>query len=270
MTNYEIFAACFPELDVSEAAFAHMLNQEDRTIFECARQGERVAYAAMEGNVLRLLCVLPQWQGKGIGRGLMEEAEAFARQTGKGEIIIGGRDGDLFIGSPETAAGFFEKRGYALSRPYDEMRRSLLDFQAADYPLHTPDGTEFCWYTGEKAALLQAVAAVDEDWPQYFAGDEPIFCAALSGQIASFCTVNEWEHCLISNGHNRVGAPGCVGTVPQYRCLGMGLKMVALACEELKKQGCTDAYIHYTGVPDWYRKLGFTVFLRQRLCSKAL
>ena len=128
----------------------------------------------------------------------------------------------------------------------------------------------FGWYQGDFAKMREAVAQVDESWPQYFHEGQPVFCAMLNGEIASFCAVDVWERCLLSNGHNRVGAPGCVGTVPAFRRQGIGLKMVALACEELKKMGCDTCFIHYTGVAHWYARLGFRVFLTQHFCRKTL
>ena len=84
----------------------------------------------------------------------------------------------------------------------------------------------------------------------------------LNGEIASFCAVEEWENCLLSNGKNRVGAPGCVGTVPEFRRRGIGLKMVADVTAILKREGYDVSYIHYTGVARWYAKLGYRTCLR--------
>jgi len=67
-----------------------------------------------------------------------------------------------------------------------------------------------------------------------------------------------------------VGVPGCVGTVPRFRRQGIGLKMVALACEELRKMGCDTGFIHYTGVAHWYARLGFQTFLTEYFMHKAI
>ena len=270
MTHYQVFAACFPELEVSEEAFAHMLPLEKASVLEHRDKGELAGYAAVEGSALRLLCVLPEYQGKGIGASLLRQAENQIRGAGGKEAVIGGTSSRLFIGAPEKAMGFFEKNGYAVTDRFDEMTGDLSSFQAADFSLPAPEGAAFGWYHGDLAALQKAVASVDEGWVQYFNGRQPVFCGTLDGRIASFCAVEEWENCLLSNGRNRVGAPGCVGTVPEFRRRGIGLKMVALACEELKKQGCDTCFIHYTGVAHWYAKLGFRVFLTQYFCHKAL
>ena len=94
----------------------------------------------------------------------------------------------------------------------------------------------------------------------------------LAGTVRrdAVCNAEIWTNCLLSNGKNKVGAPGCVGTVPRFRRKGIGLKMVAMACEELKKQGCDTCFIHYTGVGHWYAKLGFQTFLTWYFCKKRL
>lgn len=270
MTFYEVFASCFPELDVSETVFERILPMERMTVLKRIEGDRLIGFAAVERNALRLLCVLPEYQGKGVGSALLNEVESKLRQTGEKELIVGGSDSRLFIGGPEKAKGFFEKRGYPVTDHYDEMTGDLSAFSAAGFSLPVPEGVTFGWYHGDFGKMREAVAQVDESWPQYFHENQPVFCATLNGEIASFCAVDEWENCLLSNGHNRVGAPGCVGTVPAFRRQGIGLKMVALACEELKKQGCDTVFIHYTGVAHWYARLGFRVFLTQYFFRKQL
>lgn len=58
---------------------------------------------------------------------------------------------------------------------------------------------------------------------------------------------------------------GCVGTVPQYRNRGIGLRMVDLATLFLKNEKCDKAYIHYTHIDKWYAALGYQVFARFNL-----
>ena len=268
---YEIFNACFPELDVSEEAFFHMLNRPSQIVLEHQEDGRLAGFVMLEKNKLRLLCVRPEYRGRGIGSMLLSYAEDIARGKGEKKMIVGGTGPTrVFIGAPEKAKGFFEKQGYTVLDHFDEMQGDLSAFRAADYSLPVPEGASFGWYEGDAEALQRAVAQVDADWVQYFPEGQKVFCGMLNGEIASFCAVEEWENCLLSNGKNRVGAPGCVGTVPKFRRKGMGLKMVALACEELKKQGCDTCYIHYTGVAPWYAKLGFRVFLTQYFCEKTL
>ncbi|MDE6592180.1 MAG: GNAT family N-acetyltransferase, partial [Oscillospiraceae bacterium] len=87
---------------------------------------------------------------------------------------------------------------------------------------------------------------------------------------ASFCILEDDVICLLSGDGEKVGSIGCVGTVPKFRRQGIGLKMVSLAAEELKKQGCGKVFIHYTHVYDWYARLGFKPFLKLKMGGKKL
>ena len=103
---------------------------------------------------------------------------------------------------------------------------------------------------------------------QYFDGVE-VFCGYSGGKIASFCILDDDVDCLFSDG-TRVGSIGCVGTVPPFRRRGIGLKMVELAARELYRRGCDKIFIHYTGVYDWYAKIGFKTGIMLRLGGKKL
>lgn len=270
MTHYELFSACFPELDLAEETFYRLLDFAHDPVLEHRKDGQLAGYALLYGNALRLLCVRPENQKQGIGTALFHQAEEMLRARGEGTLVVGGASSRLFQGAPENVTGFFARLGCRIGEPYEEMRGDLTAFRAEDHPLPAPENAMFGWYQGDFSSLQAAVAKVDPDWVQWFHPGQRVFCGTVDGEIASFCAVDVWPHCLLSNGRNKVGAPGCVGTVPAFRRRGIGLKMVALACEELKKQGCDTCFIHYTGVAHWYAKLGISTFLKWYFCEKAL
>lgn len=68
--------------------------------------------------------------------------------------------------------------------------------------------------------------------------------------------------CVLSVPGVKVGSIGCVGTLPQYREQGIGLRMVELATLYLKNAGCDKSYVSYTHIERWYQKLGYQVFAR--------
>ncbi|MBO7531565.1 MAG: hypothetical protein J6T50_07145, partial [Lachnospiraceae bacterium] len=59
----------------------------------------------------------------------------------------------------------------------------------------------------------------------------------------------------------KIGGPGCVGTVPEYRDRGIGLTMVRNVTQILRDELYDYSYIHYTYETGWYSKLGYTTFL---------
>lgn len=267
MTLYEIFSACLPEIPTGEEAFYKLAELDRARVFMHEENGETVGFAAVRNGNVELLCVHPAWQRRGIGTALLRQAEEYLKNGGAKEILIGGFHSHLLIGAPESERGFFEKRGYEVVGGCEEMTGDL-NALAASEAVPAPENAVFGWYHGDTETLQQAVAAVDESWVQYFTGPDHVYCAAVDGQIASFCFADADRTCILSTGKNTVGIPGCVGTVPAFRRRGIGLKMVAKACEELKKAGCDTAYIHYTGVAPWYARIGFKTFLRLTFLRK--
>lgn len=143
---------------------------------------------------------------------------------------------------------------------YAEMSMELADYEEKRLPV--PDNIRFGFFTGDIQLLREAVEKVDDDWVQYFQEGGSFFCGFDGEKIVSFCSVEEDANCLISDGKSKIGSIGCVGTIPEYRKRGIGLCMVALATNYLKKQGCDKGYIHYTHLDHWYAKLGYQTFAR--------
>lgn len=135
-----------------------------------------------------------------------------------------------------------------------DMRGDLPD--AA--PSQCPNGITFGEYHGELAALREAVAQVDEDWVRYFTQGCRYYCALDGDKIVAFCGLTDMGR--FQSLH--IGGPGCVGTIPEYRERGIGLEMVRLATEALRRDGFDLSWIHYTHLARWYMKLGYQPVLR--------
>lgn len=265
MDRFSLFKDCFPEITICREAF-------DEICGGCESiEHEDGGFVLFKGNELRLVCVSEKYRRQGIGSELIRRAEERIRENGFDKITAGGFSSGLFIGVPaesiDNSCPFWEKRGYVKTGGCAEMKRSLSELDAAEYDIPVPEGTKFgiCPVSPE---LKNAVASVDEDWVQYFE-DSEVFCGYLNGEIASFCILGDDETCIISDG-GRTGSVGCVGTVPKFRRKGIGLKMVLLAMEKLKKRGCESCFIHYTHVYDWYAKVGCKVFLWECFYEKQL
>ena len=152
--------------------------------------------------------------------------------------------------------------GLAPGKREDEM---LLSLSGYTDPLPALDGVTFGFYTGDPAPLLNAVNEVEPNWAKYYDGREPAFCGFVGDTVVSFCLLSDFGEREIFGGKAKFGGTGCVGTVPAYRRRGIGLKMVSLGTLILKERGFDYSYIHDTGVPDWYAKLGYkTIFRRER------
>lgn len=115
---------------------------------------------------------------------------------------------------------------------YAEMLLRLEEFDANMYNKELDAGVTFGIYEGEHAKL------------------------------ASFCIIAPMGTHMINGQAVKIGGPGCVGTLPEYRNLGIGLTMVKKATRILKEEGYDYSYIHYTAVESWYAKLGYERILK--------
>ena len=152
--------------------------------------------------------------------------------------------------------------GLAPGKREDEM---LLALGGYTDPLPALDGVTFGFYFGDPARLLKAVNEVEPNWAKYYDGREPAFCGFVGDTVVSFCLLSDFGEREIFGGKAKFGGTGCVGTIHAYRRRGIGLKMVSLGTLILQERGFDYSYIHDTGIPDWYAKLGYkTIFRRER------
>lgn len=258
-----IFNSCFPQFHMTYERFRSLLNTDKSVYFEHVEDGEVIAFAIMEDFAIRIICVMPSHQSCGIGNKLLKEIEGYAQDRGYESIITGGVSSRLFIGATSDNWHFFEKNGYRSSGGCDEMFLRLEDFSIDNCMLHGHDIAEYGWYDGDMVDIHKAVKSVDESWVQYFTNPKYIYVARVKGKIASFCLVDINCQNYLTDKYGKIGMPGCVGTVPEYRNQGIALEMVANVTEYLKNQGMDISFIYFTGVAEWYKKIGYKTFLSE-------
>lgn len=145
---------------------------------------------------------------------------------------------------------------------FDEMVLSLDEFDPCKYDRTLDDGISFGYYQGDLSEIKKAVEKVDSNWSQYFNESQRIYCGYADGKIASFCTIADLGVHKLNGREVRIGGPGCVGTIPEYRDKGIGLTMVKHVTRILKEEGYDYSYIHYTSEALWYEKLGYKTSIR--------
>ena len=157
--------------------------------------------------------------------------------------------------------GFFQQehiRSLPAEQVFEEQIIDLHTWQPGQSELPCPAGITFGFYQGDIAALHAAVRQVEDDWVEYFNEGDRVYCAFDGDKVVSFCLLDQFGQ----YAGLRIGAPGCVGTIPAYRKQGIGLKMVQNATAILKEEGYDLSYIHYTAVGHWYARLGYQTILR--------
>ncbi|MGN1118932.1 MAG: GNAT family N-acetyltransferase [Oscillospiraceae bacterium] len=145
---------------------------------------------------------------------------------------------------------------------FEEMLLPLDEFDCDRYQREFDGSVTFGLYDGDIDSFKKEVEKVDRDWQQFFGENDRILCGFVEGKVACFCLVEDNGTHVINGRKLRIGGPGCVGTLPEYRNKGLGLTMVKLATQLLKDEGFDYSQIHYTGVAAWYAKLGYKTVLR--------
>ena len=165
----------------------------------------------------------------------------------------------------EMHPGFFEKeqiRSIDEGEIYEEMILPLDEFDPDIYQKIFDSRVSFGFWHGSPDELHKAVEKVIPDWVPLYDGKNRVYCGLIDGKIASFCMIDDMGEHLLDGCRIKVGGPGCVGTVPEFRRNGIGLMMVKDVTQILKDEGYDLSFIHYTGVAPWYRKLGYRTVLK--------
>ena len=160
---------------------------------------------------------------------------------------------------------FFEKehiRNMQEEFIFDEMILPLPEFDLHRYDKKFGDNISFGFYDGDLSELHKDVEKVEQHWVPFYDGKSRIYCGFLDGKVASFCMIEDMGSHNLDGRVIRIGGPGCVGTLPEYRDRGIGLTMVKNVTQILKEEGYDYSYIHYTGVAPWYEKLGYKTSIR--------
>ena len=145
---------------------------------------------------------------------------------------------------------------------FDEMILPLNEFDTCKYHKEFDCNISFGFYDGDLDELKKEVEKVEKHWTPFFNGEERIFCGYVNGKVASFCVVGDMGIYKIKGHELKIGGPGCVGTLPEYRDKGIGLTMVKKVTQILREEGYDYSYIHYTYLAPWYEKLGYKTAIK--------
>ena len=160
---------------------------------------------------------------------------------------------------------FFEReyiRNLEEDEIFDEMMLRLDEFDADKYEKAFDTSVTFGFFEGDRAELLKAVEQVNAGWINYFGEEDRVLCGYFNGKVVSLCLVENMGTHTINGKTIKVGGPGCVGTLPEYRDKGIGLMMVKKATQLLRDEEYDYSHIHFTGVANWYAKLGYETVLK--------
>ena len=165
----------------------------------------------------------------------------------------------------EMHPGFLERdyiRSMSEASVCEEMILRLDAFHPNAYWKALDSSVSFGFFQGSPDRLHAAVGQVVPEWVKLYDEKSSVYCGLVDERIASFCIIEDMGEHMLDGRRIRIGGPGCVGTIPEYRNQGIGLMMVREATRILKEEAYDLSWIHHTGVAPWYQKLGYRTILK--------
>lgn len=240
-----------------------------------------------ESSWISLFYVDPKLRRLGIGSKLLELAEKEAKQKNKKTLYLGKDYLNYFPGLPvdlKQSCPWFEKRGFV--RPYDTYDLIKKVNKSEKLRLKNNDFIFRTSTLNDKENLIQFMK---NNWPgrwlkellDYYAngGTGKEYVVGIDGdKICAFAKVGlpDTKSLLISysstwkNRFDALGGIGPLGVDVSYRKRQLGYDVVAYAHNHLIDNNASDIIIDWTGLLEFYRKMGFEVFKSYFYMSKTL
>lgn len=248
--------------------------------FALAKLDRTARVEVPEAGAVGVLLVHPDRQRQGIGHALLEAVRERLRAAGARKMGVASPGMYRFWpGVPvdlEGAKAFFEAEGFELQRGTFDLVRDVSDFEipARCREDIAREGVDIGPAAEQEVPEILAFEA--EEFP----GWEPTFrlLAAVGdtdhilvvrdrgriiGTVATFTPRSRfraanvvWERLLGED----CGGYGCVGIARAERKRGLGLAMCAVASQVCKERGARNVHVDWTGLVDFYGKLGYQVW----------
>lgn len=245
--------------------------------FALAKLDRTASCRPPQRGAIGVVLVHPTKQRNGIGRALVEAATERLREAGVKHVGVASQAMYRFWpGVPvelEGAHVFFEALGFELRRGTFDLVRDVSDFempQKVKDIIHreevdigpateeeVPDviAFEHREFPGWEAAF-RLLAAVGDTDHLLLVRDKGRIVGSLTtfSPRSRFRAANVvWETLLGSD----MGGYGAVGIAQAERGRGLGLAMCAVASQMLKERGVRNVHVDWTGLLDFYGKLGY-------------
>jgi len=267
----ELWANALPQWPVTAAGFRAKTARGVQHVMIAGGALAGYICVARAGTQAQLTAIAIDLAGRraGLGSALLTHARAglgggirtWSAGSGAGPYFWPGIPADAPEALPFLRAHGFRRVGEAA-----DLLADISHFRAPEWVIRRADGVRFELAAESDAA--EVIGLQERHFPQWREFYEhqltipgTVLVAREHGQIVGTCTVEGpaghdflWAELV----PGAVGEFGCVGVDPTARRRGIGLAMVARACELLSARGASVCYCAYTYLDDWYGKLGFT------------
>ena len=285
-----LFKACFPGIERGTGTVLSLLSDSSNRVLTREIDGITAAAAVWRENTALMLCVLPEYRGRGLGSALLSEMEEDARRGGAEEFRFCDGPGYLAPGIPigkgyEKNAAFFEKRGYKHTWGDEECVDMDLDLRDASFrgarPGDRRDGILYCFAgDGDRDAVVACAEDGHEKFARYYRDpalyrpDSPrrVLAAFPDGgasPTAAGALIIYEEEATEEPG---LGSVGCTVVRHAYRNRGIATTMVRAGTEHLRSIGLRRAFLGYTytAIVPMYARSGYGICMKYLMGAKKL
>ncbi|SET06973.1 Acetyltransferase, GNAT family [Oceanobacillus limi] len=223
---------------------------------------------------IQVLIVKQSYRKQGIGKHLLDHAEEVFQSKGVKRIILGRDPWHYFPGIPEQfedVCRWFEHKGYEKHGTDYDLIRSYNPIEKHSIP-NIKDVEFALLKTNEKEHLLDFLHRCFPGRWEYEAityferggtGREFVVLKKKD-QIIGFCRINDSMSPLIAQNvywaplfKEELGGIGPLGIDAKERKNGYGLAIVEAGIAFLRERGINRIVIDWTGLVDFYQKLGY-------------
>lgn len=253
---------------------------------------QTTANIAVPGTPIGSICALyvaPRAQRRGIGRMLLEKAFEHLRGLMVSRVQLGGWEPRFWPGVPANLPGacaFVEACGWSLSRSDYDLVRHLDDYETPPAIIERLHDEGIWIEPATRASVSDVIAFQLREFPPWH---EHYHYTAAIGDYADILVAREGDEVvgalLMCSPDLRpkrseviwqtilgpdMGALNAVGVAQHARGRGIGIGLVARGSEILKarKAGC--CHIGWTGLLDFYGKLGYTPWREYKIARREL
>ncbi|MCH1625948.1 GNAT family N-acetyltransferase [Ferdinandcohnia quinoae] len=226
-------------------------------------------------------------RGKGVGSALLNKAEIALQNSGCKRILLGRDPWHYFPGIPfeyELVRNWFEHRGYLAANIESDLVKHYEDDEIDDIP--DLENVQFTLLKeDEKGQLLEFLHRCFPGRWEYEAyhyfkkgGTGREFVVLKKGdKIIGFCRINDAASPYIAQNvywsslfQDELGGVGPLGIDSGERKQGYGLAIVKAGIAFLRKRMIHHIVIDWTGLTDFYGRLGFNVWKEYQQYYKEL
>lgn len=270
-------------LDSMQTALA-----DARSLLVAEREGVRLGFCAADyepaGDAgLLALLVEPAFQRRGIGSALITELERILQFEQVSVLHLGAFSTGTYIwpGLPaenELALPFFAKHGWRREESCADLIQEITSFKTpvwvsdrikdAGIVLRLADtGLHDKVAAFERAHFPAWASFVDNEFAD-MRSQNVLVAQTIDGTVLGTILLKAGIRTLwTADTAVQIGSLNILGVAPGSQHQGIGLALTARAMEILRDRGCSRCYIQWTGLIEWYGKLGATVWAEYRRAS---